>query len=309
MSAKEGKNLSQREKELWWEINQRQGVERARSLLELSKIVYEQARYSESLAMCESARDIYLAAGGENFLDEITDSNYGILNCYLAKGNYIEAAETAGVLTELFIETGHPMLDEMYRDQGRYWYSAGEYEKSIASHLKGMAIVNIDDGPRVRAIDLLNLGMAHNQLKEYQVAIAELMEAIEIFRAEKDPYGVSRCHGELTEIYFELGDGEQLQRWAKKALDYAELAGDRRWQYMMHFYLGAALRMVGDIDGAYAQVVKAKELALFWGETDFHAIVKIEKELAGLEKARGDAKAAEEILRRVGTIEETLLAS
>lgn len=54
---------------------------------------------------------------------------------------------------------------------------------------------------------------------------------------------------------------------------------------------------------------REKELALCWGETGFQAIVKIEKELAGLKKVRGDVKDSEEILRCLGTIEETLLAS
>lgn len=82
MSGEERKTLNQREKELWWEIHQRQGIERARSLLELSKIVYEQARYSESLAMCESARDLYLAAGRPHCLLRIRVSLCNKTNLY-----------------------------------------------------------------------------------------------------------------------------------------------------------------------------------------------------------------------------------
>jgi hypothetical protein len=46
-----------------------------------------------------------------------------------------------------------------------------------------------------------------------------------------------------------------------------------------------------------------------YGDQDWHALVKIEKEIAGIDVIRGKVNQAEEAFRRISTIEETLLAS
>ena len=309
MSDEEKINLEQREQELWQEVNQSEGAERARALTALSRILWDKSNYKESLAFCESARDLYLEAGRDNYLEELTDVNFGIMNNSDMLDRPREAAEAAGVIIQLYKETDHPMLGELLRDQGRYWFAVNEFEKSLASHLEGIAIVDPDQTEIARGIDLLNVAMARNRLHQYEESIAGLREAIAMFKKEKDPKWVSKCHGELAEIYFALEMPDELEEWARKALDYAELTGNGRWEYWLNYYIGVARKLKGEIDSAEEFLAKAKFQVVQYGDQDWNALVKIEKEIAGIDVIRGKVSQAEEILRRVATIEETLLAS
>ena len=68
-------------------------------------------------------------------------------------------------------------------------------------------------------------------------------------------------------------------------------------------------KLKGEIDTAEEFLAKAKFQVVQYGDQDWNALVKIEKEIAGIDVIRGKVSQAEEILRRVATIEETLLAS
>ena len=309
MSDEEQFSQDELEQDLWQEVRQREGADRAKAITALSRILWNRNKYKESLAFCESARDLYLEAGRENYLDELTDVNFGIMNNFDMLDRSREAAEAAAVICDLYKETDHPMLGELLRDQGRYWFSAGDIEKSLACHLEAISIPDPDQSEISRGIDYLNVGMARKRLGNYADAIADLKEAIVIFKGEKDPNWVSKCHGELSEIYMSLEMPEEIEEWARKALDFAELSGNGRWEYWLNYYIGVARKIKGDLDAAEEFLAKAKFQAVQLGDQDWHALVKIEKEIAGIDVIRGKVNQAEEAFRRISTIEETLLAS
>ena len=309
MNDEEKVNLDQEEKILWQEVRQSTGAERAHALTGLSKILWDRYKFKESLAFYESARDLYIEAGRENYLDELTDVNIGIMHNFDMLDRPREAADAAGEVIALYKETGHPMLGELLRDQGRYWFSAGEHEKSLASHLEGIEIIDVDQTEIARGIDLLNVAMAQHRLLRYKEAIEGFRQAIEVFKKEREPKWVSKCHGELAEIYYALKKPNEIEEWARKALDYAELTGNTRWEYWLNFYIGFARKLKGEIDSAEEYLAKAKYQVVQFGDPEWDALVKIEKEIAGIDILRGRVSQAEEILRRVATIEETLLAS
>ena len=219
-----------------------------------------------------------------------------------------DAAEAAGEVIALYRETDHPMLGELLRDQGRYWFAAGEYEKSIVAHQEGATYPDPDRTELQTGIDTLNLGMSLKQLDRFDEALDQIYEALKWFKKLKEPFWVSRCHGELAEIYFKLGLPDQTEEWSRKALDFAELTGDSRWQYILNYFLGVAKKIKGEIDAADDLLEKAKAQAILFN-IDWNYVVKIEKEIAEIEVIRGHVSAANEIFRRVATIEETLLAS
>ncbi len=309
MNDEERTSQEEREQELWREVSQSEGAERAEALTALGRILWDKSKYKESLAFCESARDLYLEAGRENYLEELTDVSFGIMNNLDMLHRPREAAEAAAVIVELYKETNHPMIGELLRDEGRYWFSAGEIEKSLERHLEAMAIPDIDQSEISRGIDLLNVGMARKRLGHYLDAIENLKDAIAIFKAEKSPSWVSKCHGELTEIYTELEMPDEIEMWARKALDFAEISGNGRWEYWLNYYIGLARKIKGDLDSAEEFLAKAKFQAIQSGDQDWNLLVRIEKEIAGIDVIRGKVSQAEEALRRVSTIEEILLAS
>jgi tetratricopeptide (TPR) repeat protein len=308
MSDEEGINAENQEHELWEEVERTSGVDRARALTALGRIYWDRSKYKESLGYVEAARDLLLEAGREQYIEELTDVNFGIMNNLDMLDRAKDAAEAAGEVIALYRETDHPMLGELLRDQGRYWFAAGEYEKSIAAHMEGANYPDPERSELQTGIDALNLGMSLKQLARYAEAIEQINEALTWFKKLKDPYWASRCHGELAEIYFKLEDPIEIEVWSRKALDFAELIGDSRWQYILNYYLGVAQKLTGDLDSAEDSLTKAKAQAILYN-IDWNFVVKIEKELAGIEVIRGHVSAANEIFRRVSTIEETLLAS
>jgi len=308
MSEAEGVNADNQEHELWEEVERTSGVDRARALTALGRIYWERSKYKESLGYVEAARDLFLEAGREQYIEELTDVNFGIMNNLDMLDRAKDAAEAAGEVIALYRETDHPMLGELLRDQGRYWYAAGEYEKSIAAHMEGATYPDPERSELQTGIDALNLGMSLKQLDRYSEAIEQINEALTWFKKLKDPYWASRCHGELAEIYFKLEDPIEIEVWSRKALDFAELIGDSRWQYILNYYLGVAQKLTGDLDSAEDSLAKAKAQAILYN-IDWNFVVKIEKEIAGIEVIRGRVSTANEIFRRISTIEETLLAS
>lgn len=308
MSNEEGVSAENQEKILWEEVEQSDGSTRARALAELGGIYWERSKYKESLCYLEAARDLYVAAGREDHLHELTDVNFGIMNNLEMLDRPSDAAEAAGEVISLYKETDHPMLSELLRDQGRYWFAAGEYEKSIQSHQEGITFPDPDKTELQTGIDALNYGMSLKQLDRHDEAIDQIFEALRWFKKLKEPYWASRCHGELAEIYFKLEMPDQIEEWSTKALDFAIIVGDSRWQYILNYFIGVAKKIAGDIEGADELLSRAKGQAILYN-IDWNYVVKIEKEIAGLEIIRGRVSAANEIFRRISTIEETLLAS
>ena len=95
MSDEEQFSQDELEQDLWQEVRQREGADRAKAITALSRILWNRNKYKESLAFCESARDLYLEAGRENYLDELTDVNFGIMNNLDMLNRSREAAEAA----------------------------------------------------------------------------------------------------------------------------------------------------------------------------------------------------------------------
>lgn len=297
----------QREMALWEEVRERGGVERARALLALSKILWERNKYEESLIFSESARDMYLEVEGEQYIEELTDVNFGIMINLDMLDRPKEAAEAASKVIELYKVTNHPMLGEILRDQGRYWYTAREYEKSLKSHLEAISLVDFNLTNIEQGIDLLNIAMANYKLTNYEVAILDLQKAILIFKGERDPHWVSKCHGVLAEIYMEKQDPDEIEEWARKALDYAKLVDDDQGQSILNYYLGVAHRIKKEIDVAEVYFEKAKILLSQMSRKDWETLIKVERELSNIQALRGEFEKAKETLRRIETIEETLL--
>ena len=58
-------NEKQDEKELWQRIPNTEGTERAETFVALSHLAYDRGDHKASLALCESAREIYEQLGAE----------------------------------------------------------------------------------------------------------------------------------------------------------------------------------------------------------------------------------------------------
>ena len=294
------------EKELWQRVAQGEGSQRAEAYVALGRIAYEKGKFKDSLAMCETARDIFEQDQVDSFLRELFDVNVGISKNYEELGKQHEAAEALGKAIEAARVIELESLDDLLRDQGRHWYSVSEYEKSIACHQEAMEISGLDLRDSSAGIDYLNIGMCYHALKKYSKAIELLRKAREIFKEAQDRQWIVTCDEELTEIYVDLASPVEIEFYGRRALDYQTTIQNHRHMWWLKYYIAIACRLKGDIDEASVWCDDAKSLALAMGYQEWEFLVKVDKEIAEILMLRGQETEAYEILRRIKSVEEII---
>ena len=88
-------NEKQDEKELWQRIPNTQGTERAETFVALSHLAYDRGDHKASLALCESAREIYEQLGAETSTSALLHVYEGISWSLRKLDRDEEAAELA----------------------------------------------------------------------------------------------------------------------------------------------------------------------------------------------------------------------
>jgi tetratricopeptide (TPR) repeat protein len=296
--------IEDNEKELWERVAREEGFGRADSYIALARIAYNKGKFKESIAMCEIAREYFENNDASDRQHEILDVNIGISKNYEELNKSAEAAEAlekaVAAARVLEIET----LDDLLRDQGRHWYSANEYEKSLACHQEAMEISELHLKDSSAGVDYLNIGMTFKSLKRYPEAIEALRTAREIFKEAKDSYYIVTCDEELTEVYIALGNPVEIQYYAQRALDFYTLLQNHRHTWWLKYYIGIAHRLLGEDDEAIELFEDAKSLALAMGYQEWEFLIKVEKEMAEMFIVRGRVHEANEIFRRIKSVED-----
>jgi tetratricopeptide (TPR) repeat protein len=172
--------------------------------------------------------------------------------------------------------------------------------------LEALEIPDPDRQDMSLAIDLLNIGMSAAKSQRQNMALGHLHEAREIFRKAKEVSWVANCDDQLAEVYLDLNMEYELGKFARRALDFAEISGNRRKQPILNYYLAIAMRLQGEFEMAEHLLDVSRDLALKYGYDEWKMLVEIDKELAGIYIIKGRVAAANEILRRIETVEEIL---
>ena len=292
------------EKELWERVAREEGSERADSYIALARIAYTKGNFKESIAMCEVAREYFETNDPSNHQHEILDTSVGISKSYEELNKPLETAQALdkaiGVARTLELET----LDEILRDQGRSWYSASEYEKSLACHLEAMELSGLHLKDTSAGVDYLNIGMCFKQLNRFPEAIEVLRKAREYFKAQNEPSWIVTVDGELTEVYVEMQNPVEIMYYGQRALDFHTLLRSYRHMWMLKYYLGIAHRLLGQDDEAIDLFEEAREFALSMGYQEWEFLIRVDKEMAQMFVERGRLTEADEIYRRIKSVAE-----
>ena len=307
MSREEDESMGHVER-LWQEVASGGPYARAKALTELAYIENSRENFKDALQMCYSAREIYQGLGKAEMATEIADvSRYIVIDLDNLNRDR-EAAEEAQELIPLLRELDSEHLAETLRRQGRCWFAEGEYQKSIDSHLAALEVPDPDRSEISFGIDYLNIGMCYHKFPifNYRESIEYLEKAREIFRKEKDLDFLGSCDGELAEIYLDLGMADELEIAARRVLDLAETVKDQRKCWFMNYCLGVAAKLKEDFDSAECYFETAKSRALQFGNQEYAFLALVDKELAGILIIKGRVTEANEILRRVKTVEDLL---
>lgn len=309
MSAEKNPNDT-REQELWERITTSEGAERAEVLDELSHIAYNRNSYTECLNLIESSLEIYYKLGGaDNYLSEMTHLYEGKAHCLENLKRMREVAETFEVIVQLkALDQDDEGQIEAVRAAARAWYEVKEWQKSLDGHTTAISMIDPDDTPFSRGIDLINVGMAQAKLELFDEAITNYLSARALFKESKSPEYVKWCDNYLALAYIEIKNGPEAKFHSLHYFNYTKVAMDPIMEGYARFRLGLSHLLCEEYVEAEEHLSRALELLTIEADKDWEDIVAINKGLAQVLTAQGRESEASERLNRIKTIEETIAA-
>ena len=294
------------EEMLWDRIPEVDGEERASTYYELSARIYARGQYDEALALAETARDIYSTLGA-------SASSEGLAQAYSAIGYNLnqlkrmdEAASAMSKAVEILRENKSPIALELACTLGEWWYTSKQYEKVVLT-MGECAQEHLVDGNEIGAANDLHLiGCAERELKNYEKAIASFKEARILFKHNKEVIHVARCDQKMASCLIELNDGELALTTARRALDVFETAHDHRRETFALFEYGKAQILLEKFDDGLATLEQVLAVVSEDEPRDFEFIIDVESRIAKIVRMQGRIEEAEEIERRLKSVQEML---
>ena len=294
------------EKELWKKIPSTQGAERADAYIELSHLAYDRGDHKAALALCQSAREIYEGLTTYVGTSQLLHVYEGITWSLRRLDRDAEAAQVALDAVALLNEEDPLAATEMFRDAGRFYYAAGEYEKSLECHNKAIADCNPDMTDTNMGCDEYNCGSTLVQLKRYAEALPHLLAARGYFKKSKEPERVYYCDEYLTVCYIELNNSVEAINFAQKTLDFAVTAQKRILETWALYRMGCAKVLIGELDEAEEELRQALSMNASSNDVDWDLALEVEQEIVKILITKGRVSEADEITRRLANLKDIL---
>ena len=282
------------------------GEERASTFYELSARIYARGQYDEALALAETARDIYSTLGD-------SAPSEGLAQAYSAIGYNLnqlkrmdEAASAMSKAVEILRENKSPIALELACTLGEWWYTSKQYDKVVET-MNECAQEHLVDGNEIGAANDLHLiGCAERELKNYEKSIESFKEARALFKRNKEVIHVARCDQKIASCLIELGEGELALETARRAVDVFETGHDHRRENFAQFEYGKAQILLEKFDDALATLEQVLSVVSEDEPKDFEFIVDVETRIAKIIRMQGRTDEADEIERRLKSVQETL---
>jgi tetratricopeptide (TPR) repeat protein len=217
-----------------------------------------------------------------------------------------EAAELALHAVDVLKEDNPVDATDMLREAGRFFFTAGEYQKSLDCHLKAMQEVDPELTEWTMGIDSYNAGFALMKLERYPEAIPYLIKAREHFKKDKEPEKVYYCDEYLAVSYIELKNGVEATVHAQKGLDFAITSQNSSLETWATYRLGCAKVLLAELDEAENLLRDSLGMNSRTANPDWDLTIELEKEIANILTIKGRVTEADEIRRRIKTLEETI---
>ena len=294
------------EKELWKKIPSTQGADRADAYIELSHLAYDRGDHKAALALCQSAREIYEGLTTFVGTSKLLHVYEGITWSLRRLDRDAEAAQVALDAVVLLKEEDPLAATEMFRDAGRFYYAAGEYEKSLECHNKALADCNPDMSDTNMGCDEYNCGSAMVQLKRYAEALPHLLAARGYFKKSKEPERIFYCDEYLTVCYIELNNSVEAINYAQKTLDFAVTAQKRVLEMWARYRMGCAKVLIGELDEADEELQQALSMNASSSDVDWDLALEVEQEIVKILITKGRVAEADEITRRLANLKDIL---
>ena len=300
----EEKALDEVSKELWQRAANNEGSIRADAYVALGRIAFDQGKFKESVALCETAKEIFEQVDVGEYQREIFDVNIGLSRNYEKLERRQDAAQALGKAIEAAKVIEIEELDDLLRDQGRHFFAAGQYENSIACHQEAIAMTEMFLREESYGIDYFNIGMGLYELKRYEESKDAYLRSRAAFKAQDDIEEIVECDYGLAEIYVDLKDPVNIIHHGQRALDFFTVLGDDRKVWNLKYFLGIAHRLLGDLETASRLYDEARNLAVARGWKEWEFLIKADTAIADIYETNGQHEYAAEILRRVKSVQE-----
>ena len=294
------------EKELWKKIPSTQGADRAEAYVELSHLAYDRGDHKAALALCQSAREIYEGLTTYVGTSQLLHVYEGITWSLRRLDRDAEAAQVALDAVALLNEEDPLAATEMFRDAGRFYYAAGEYEKSLECHNKAIADCNPDMTDTNMGCDEYNCGSTLVQLKRYAEALPHLLAARGYFKKSKEPERIFYCDEYITVCYIELNNSVEAINYAQKTLDFAVTAQKRVLETWARYRMGCAKVLLGELDEAEEELREALSMNASSNDVDWDLALEVEQEIVKVLITKGRVVEADEISRRLANLKEVI---
>jgi tetratricopeptide (TPR) repeat protein len=300
----EERALDEVSKELWQRAANNEGSIRADAYVALGRIAFDQGKFKESVALCETAKEIFEQVDVGEYQREIFEVNIGLSKNYERLERRQDAAQALGKAIEAAKVIEIEELDDLLRDQGRAWFAAGEYENSIACHREAIAQTEMFLREESFGIDYFNIGLGLYELGRYEEAKDAYLRSRAAFKAKDEIDSLVECDYWLTEVYVELKDPVNIIHHGQRALDFYTLLGDDRRVWTLKYFLGIAHRLLDDLKAAGRLYNEARNLAVALGWKEWEFLIKVDLAVADIYETNGEHESAAEIHRRVKSIQE-----
>ncbi len=300
----EERALDEVSKELWQRAANNEGSIRADAYVALGRIAFDQGKFKESVALCETAKEIFEQVDVSEYQREIFEVNIGLSKNYEKLERRQDAAQALGKAIEAAKVIEIEELDDLLRDQGRAWYAAGQYENSIACHQEAIAMTEMFLREESYGVDYFNIGVGLFELKRYEESKDAFLRSRAAFKAQGEVESIVDCDYRLAKIYVELKDPVNIIHHGQRALDFFTVLGEDRKVWTLKYFLGIAHRLLDDLETASRFYDEARNLAVAMGWKEWEFLIKVDIAIADIYETNGMSEYAAEILRRVKSVQE-----
>jgi len=303
--GKKGELINNRETEdqqLWKQLPQTEGEERAVLLIELAQQAIYRSSGNEALALSEEAYKIYKAMGAKASNVAMANAITGIGYSLRELDRVEEATEVLGNAIDLLRENHHPFVDDTMRTQASWYCDLKRWDDAINTYREIIQLNEIDGHSEFVARDLLSITHCLFEVGRWEETIKVALEAREIFKLEKMICEISWCDLNIAGSYVELGDGRMAIEWGQRANDLGTLRKDNEVICKSNYVMSRGHIILKEFKKAENFLIEAQDLVAKSG--DNAQVEKIENALIEVYRATERISEAESAERRLQTLKD-----
>jgi tetratricopeptide (TPR) repeat protein len=296
------------EKEMWNALPELAGAEKAKLLIDLSRVAHRRGSYFESLELAQASLKEYESISCVPN-EQLAEAYLNLANAYRAVKNDPEAMATVQRAVAIAKEDNYPFLDDLLRSQAIWYGEIGDWEAALNTHLEAALFNELNGCDEWMAKSLYNVGLCYGELKMFEEAISALRRALTIFVAEKKVSESGLVYCALGCYLADVGSADEALMMAGKALNIAEIMQERVSTMWAQYVRGKALVVAREFEAAEKALSDAYHHAISCkaAEMDWNFIIKVHDERANLLRSQDRVVEADEVSARIQTIKEIYL--